>query len=1030
MDQPTSGGNGAVNGSCGIQVNTCLAGNFVDDPNDTATIFVWNCQGANSGTTANCSISTVPVVIGDIDLSKQLKIWNGENSDPPGTPVEQMKDNEAAISVENGSILTGVANSGSYAFVTNDALDQWHDGLLNLRGIPSQRKSLTSYDFVQMAIRVVPKAGATLPADPIVRFHIYGWQNDNPIFNNSNDILLSQYIVAGGTFNSTYKIVRVPISALTVAGGFSPYTMDSLFFGGSTTGPTNYYIYVDDIYAVDNTPNSIKSVAPLSANTLKLVTAERVLPAMTSDLSAFSITSAQDADFSTPQSPTKIGRENHVVSFEGSSGGSYGVTEAPVVQTQLFLVFNKPLKDGINYTLTINSLMDDRGNSLAAHQTMAFTYVDASVTGSVKASQVGYLRSSPKFAYVGNYLGDAGAMGVANSNNCVVKNIDTNTTTTYPLTFRGNDPLLSGEIIYNCDFSSLTADGNYYVYVPGYGKTFNFKIGPTVYNNVYKSIVKLLYFQRANLKIRAKYAGQWAREAGTSDPDYGDTKVELHSSNYDPSLNPLISATDPVQGLKFPMLRGWYDAGDYGKYVLAGVAPVRDLLFAYELYPSKFTDNAVLIPENCNPDPDFEVPTDYVCTGNGIPDLLDEVKWEVDWMKEMIAPDGGVYDRLTAKQWEQSPYDNHATRYLAPKSTHDTAGYAAVMAQAYRVFKNNAAFEAAHPGYADELLAKARSAWAFLLAHPRPLPENGTDVTLLGIGGGDYPDTRYTNCQAAEDAAKQTNPPNDAAGIALLGTAGCPYSDVDNRAWAAAELYKSTGEVTFHNAFKQYWSQLDPFGGAWNKFQHTNSFASLTYFTTTQYPVDGTSINTIRLKLQFTVNENVGYATDNLYRNVYRSDVRDWIGWGNYAVPLKAYDLIQAYVLLGDTRALNAAKVSFDTQLGANPQYLSYITGIGSTSPQNPLSLTSVWLRQNNGATAPMPGITVFGPNNYASMGNACVYAAQHDTNIYPSLINGDYPTLRRYFDLSCFVEQSEFGVGTIAPVIAAYAYFSDYTGQ
>ena len=93
--------------------------------------------------------------------------------------------------------------------------------------------------------------------------------------------------------------------------------------------------------------------------------------------------------------------------------------------------------------------------------------------------------------------------------------------------------------------------------------------------------------------------------------------------------------------------------------------------------------------------------------------------------------------------------------------------------------------------------------------------------------------------------------------------------------------------------------------------------------------------------------------------------------------------------------------------------------------PKNPLHLTSIWLRQNSGATLPVPGIPVFGPSYHASNGNDYAATIQNNNNVYPSIEQDAYPILRRYFDLSAIVEQSEFGIGSIASILAAFAYFS-----
>lgn len=926
-----------------------------------------------------------PLVTGSVDLSKQFRIWTGEVASDRGATVTE------------GGIVSSGANSGTYALKL-DPPDQWHLSGLYLTNLDAYRKSITSYDFIQMAIKVAPKPGTVLPTSPVVRFSIYGWQEGGD--NTSNEVNVGNYIVGGGSLDSTYKIVRIPISALEKIGGFKAFTMEIMRFDGSGTETPSYSIYVDDIYAVDKTPNSISSYKTLSNNSFKLVTKERYDMNAVSDFSQYSLRSDSDPNYSAARNPVKLGKESYVTGFEGSVGGSWGRDHAPLVESNLYLIFDRPLKNGVSYTLTINHLSDTRGNDLASPKTITFNYNDATVNGTVKASQVGYLPASPKFAYIGNYTGDAGSLTISPTE-CQIRNAaDGSLFKTYSAAFRGNDLKLSGEMVYDCDFSDLTTVGTYYVYIPGYGKTYNFRIGNDVYADVTQKLLKLFYFQRANTAITSTYGGQWARPAGTP----GDSEAVLHSSNYSSSLNPLMSSSDPASGATLDMTGGWYDAGDYGKYILTAAPTINDLLFAYELFPSKFFDGQNNIPES----------------GNGIPDILDEVKYEIDWFSKMQAPDGGVFDRLASQTWLANPYDTKQ-RFLVPKSTHDTAVYAAVLAQAYRVFKGNSKFEEKYPGYADALLRKAEKAWDFLTAHPLPAPANGISVSDLGIGpgSGDYQDSVGSNCPDG------VAPPS------------CPYSDVDNRAWAAAELYKSTGVETYQTAFKRYWPQTSPFYRPDNNFIFHNSKASYAYVTTTAYSTDATIVANIKTALKSIVgnpslpingsgDDWYNHTYSNIYRNAYRSDVANYICWGAYAQSsIKAFDLIKAAIILGDNKYLDAAKINLDTELGTNPQYKSYITGVGVDYPKNPLHLTSFWLRQNSGATAPVPGIPVYGPCSWGTGANSYNSQAQRDGNIYPSLQNGIYPILRRYFDISGMVEQSEFAINSIAPIAAAYAYFS-----
>ena len=116
---------------------------------------------------------------------------------------------------------------------------------------------------------------------------------------------------------------------------------------------------------------------------------------------------------------------------------------------------------------------------------------------------------------------------------------------------------------------------------------------------------------------------------------------------------------------------GWYDAGDYGKYVVNGALSTGQMLLLCTLYPQAVTDQALHIPES----------------GNGISDLLDELKYELDWLLTMQDEDGGVFHKLTAKNFSGfvSPEAYDLDRYVIGKGTAASLDFAAVLAQAARL---------------------------------------------------------------------------------------------------------------------------------------------------------------------------------------------------------------------------------------------------------------------------------------------------------------------------------------------------------
>lgn len=243
----------------------------------------------------------------------------------------------------------------------------------------------------------------------------------------------------------------------------------------------------------------------------------------------------------------------------------------------------------------------------------------------------------------------------------------------------GYDAEYSGETVYKADFSNFTEKGEYYISVdaPGIENSYKFKVGGNIYDKLLGKVCKYYYFQRANTALTEEYAGKWAREA-------------MYTEDFELSFLSDREKTADVSG-------GWFDAGDFGKYVDPGVAAVVDLMWAYISFPEVFTDGLADIPES----------------GNGIPDILDEAKTELDFFLKMQDADGGVYHRVHPDDGTRAIVDTFSDDDGGNvKSTGTTAHTAGTFALASTVYKN---FDNA---YADTLMKAAVKAWEYACAYP------------------------------------------------------------------------------------------------------------------------------------------------------------------------------------------------------------------------------------------------------------------------------------------------------------------------
>lgn len=821
---------------------------------------------------------------------------------------------------------------------------------------------------------------------------------------------LSLY-VAGGKIDTTWRQVVIDTNGLS-----SPFANKIAFTKSSGT-----VIEVDSFYLVDTIPNSIETAKPLSNATVMITTLDAYATTTVHALADFTIKSADDTSL-LPTTPVQVGRQFYPTDFAGE--GLIPDPKSPVMQYNIFLRFNSPavkMEQGKRYTITATHLRDAEGGDISTPQTITFTYDEtgnAGINGSVKANQVGYLPVSKKYAYVGNYMGDALGMALpSGATSCQLIKVGSGAVFTGNLEFRADDPLMSGEKVYSCDFSSYQTNdktAQYYINVPGVGRSYNFRIASDVYNSVFKTVLKGLYYQRSGTELLGTHAGTWARPAGHVANDSASVIHSTVRTQSDGNLHPLSDSQD-VPGTTKNLLKGWYDAGDFGKYIGSASVTINELLTAYDLFPNKFTDNQTNIPES----------------NNTVPDILDEVRWELEWMKNMQSPNGGVYHKVATTNWTQTmPAGDTATMYISEKSTHATLQYAAIMAKAARIYRP---FDSA---FADDLKARAEKAWAFAEA-----TITKTSPGLQAVSFGWNPPCTYVDDNGVTHLVN-CNPPG------IGGGENTDRDDAwDERAWAAAELYHLTNTAAYKTAFYKYirnnpmgdWqiyggaaSQRASFTFAFNpNVKSSTDSADISFLTLFRNGLKGYAADI--------VNRTLGTGTaSNPYRNgSYKGDTeggRKGNGWGAYSQGSRySWQLIRSAEVIEQTGLVSdialaqtyrdAAKVDFDPQLGNNPLNKTYITGVGSNSPMAPLHTIS----SLDGIAAPVPGIPIYGVHHDYTSYDAVNIGLR--PNVYPGDVTKGgtpYPTLRNYWDIRSIVETGEFTILDYGYTAAAYAYFAE----
>ena len=493
-------------------------------------------------------------------------------------------------------------------------------------------------------------------------------------------------------------------------------------------------------------------------------------------------------------------------------------------------------------------------------------------TTAIQLNQVGYLPGAAKWAVVRDVKAESFAIVDAGSGREVFRGA---LGTAQPW-----EP--AQEALRLADFSALREPGRYRLQVAGVAPSAPFVIAADAYAAVNAAALKFFYFNRASVALDAAHAGVWARPAG-----HPDDRVFVHASAAGPGR---------PEGTVISAPKGWYDAGDYNKYIVNSGITVYTLLASYEHFPAVFQAQNLNIPES----------------GNGLPDILDETLWNLEWMLAKQDPaDGGVYHKLTDKGFDGivMPHQAKNDRFVVMKATAATLDFAAVMAQAARVF---APFEAQRPGLSARFLAASKRAWGWAQANPAVIYKQPADIHT-----GGYDDKNVS----------------------------------DEFAWAAAELFTTTREDRYWQAFRSNAPPIEVPGWpnvgalAWTTLAHHRDRLAATDRAWVE-----TQVRTLA----------DGFAA-RWQASPYRVAMQTVdFHWGSNAVALnQALMLIQGHRVSGDRRMLDAAQAAMDLVLGRHPTGYSMVTGFGTRSPLHPHHRPS-------GATPqqpPVPGMIVGGSN-------------------------------------------------------------------
>ena len=494
----------------------------------------------------------------------------------------------------------------------------------------------------------------------------------------------------------------------------------------------------------------------------------------------------------------------------------------------------------------------------------------------------------------------------------------------------------SAETVRLADFSALRTPGEYRLKIDGQQLSDRFVIRAEAYRALNAAAIKAYYLNRASIALPSQYAGVYARAAG-----HPDDKVLVHAS---------AASKQRPEGSVLSSPKGWYDAGDYNKYIVNSGIATYTLLAAFEHFPQYFAKQNLNLPES----------------GNGLPDILNEALWNLDWMLTMQDPnDGGVYHKLTNKTFDGMvmPDQAKAPRYVVQKSTAAALDFAATMATASRIFK---AYEQQRPGLSARMMAAAEAAWNWAQANPAVVFKNPADIHT-----GEYGDANLS----------------------------------DEFAWAAAELYIGTGKDSYYRAIQA--DQLAATTPSWG------DVGGLAWISLAQHRAHLTPAADRKL-IESRIDGLAASLAAGWRNSAYRVSMQeqDFV-WGSNAVALnQAMLLLQGYRLNGKVEYLNAAQSGLDYVLGRNATGYSFVTGIGARPAMHPHHRPS----EADKVAAPVPGFLVGGPQ-----------AGQQDKKDCPVAYPANLPATS-YLDHVCSYASNEIAINWNAPLVYVSAALDQLT--
>lgn len=677
---------------------------------------------------------------------------------------------------------------------------------------------------------------------------------------------------------------------------------------------------------------------------------------------SYSLTSLDDPNYSGAVQPVAVGRKSKGKDFTRNWPDLPWVSEH-----YIYLQLPTPLQQGKTYTMKLDNLAKNSND-------WTFVYDVFSLRSeTMHVNQIGYAPAAPlKLAYLSQWMGDLGPLALDEFKDAAFYLVET---ASNQVVFTGkiskrkdlekggadcaydtHAPYgsFTGADVWTMNFSDFITPGEYRIVVEHIGCSYPFRIDDDAYREAFFTTIRGLYHQRCGIALEEPYT-HWTR-ARCHHPAETDTVV-LSDWMYMDGGNAFAQLPETATAQKRPYWGGWHDAADWDRHH-HHLNACQMLLLAYEFRPQNFSDDELNIPES----------------GNGLPDIIDEAKWTVDFFKRMQEEDGSVHGGI--ETWR-------------------------------------------HPGNGISSVADRDQWYAYA---PDPIATYhfaGAACQLafcLEIAGAGESKAEYV---AAAERAYQWALDN------TLGSDENLQEVRDMRQFAAAWLFKVTGRDEFQVQFKKdnkvktAATELE----VWES--HDQQWAVWTYVTTQRPNVDQTLQTTLKKAVEaWAISDHINNADKRGYRFG-----KDW--WQPvmvaHATTPNIFPVMVAYEITKNDKYLSYCYTSADYTLGANPLNMCWVPGIGENYPHEYMHLDSWYFNLDKEM---VPGIIPYGPYNYdTDFPDGPWEASWGMKSAYPAA--DKWPSHELWFENRWCPIVNEFTVyHTIGPAAAAFGYLSKPGGK